>query len=96
MNKLLSTLIAGAFAIGSAYAVADGMVDVQKQPELDKVTADGNTNAPARGEEIVESTTASNSYPRVPPDLSANQRALDYIIATGQANAPAPGEKPQA
>jgi hypothetical protein len=92
MNKLLSTLIAGTFAIGSAYAVADGMIDVQKQAELDKVIAGGNTNASARGEEIDKSAIASKSYSPVLPDISAHQRALDYIIATGQANAPARGE----
>jgi hypothetical protein len=92
MSKLLCTLIAGTFAISSAYAAADGMVEVQKQAEFDKVIADGNTNAPARGEEIDKSVIASKSYPPVLPDISAHQRALDHIIATGQANTPARAE----
>jgi hypothetical protein len=96
MSKLLSTLIAGTLAIGSGYGVADGMLDVQKLPELDKVTAEGNTNAPPRGEEFDKSATASNSYPPVLPHISAHQRALGAIIATGLANAPAGGEKPKA
>src|SRR5258706_3822548 len=86
MSRLLSTLIAGTFAIGSAYAVAAGMIDWQKQAELDRIIADGNTNAAARGEEIVKSANASKNDPPVLPDVSAHQRALDFIIATGQAN----------
>ncbi len=86
MSRLLSTLIAGTFAIGSTYVVAAGIVDAQKQAELDRIIADGNTNAAARGEEIVKSAIASKNDPPVLPDVSAHQRALDYIIATGQAN----------
>jgi hypothetical protein len=92
MNKLLSTLIAGTFAIGSAYAVADGIIDVQKQAELDRIIADGNTNPAAQGDEIAKSANASKNDRPVLPDASAHQRALDYIIATGQANPPARGE----
>jgi hypothetical protein len=92
MNKLLSTLIAGTFAIGSAYAFADGLVDSQKQAELDRIITDGNTNAAAQGDEIVKSAIASRSDPPALPDVSAHQRALDYIIATGQSNAPERGK----
>jgi hypothetical protein len=92
MSRLLSTLIAGTFAIGSAYAVADGLVDSQKQAEIDKIIADGNPNASARGQAIVKSAIASKGDPLVLADVSAHQRALDYIIATGQANAPERGK----
>jgi hypothetical protein len=92
MSKLFSTLVAGTFAIGSAYALANGLVNSQKQAELDRIIADGNTNATARGEEIAKSANASKNDPPVLPDVSAHQRALDYIIATGQANAPERGK----
>ena len=92
MNKLLSTLIAGIFATGAAHALADGLVDSQKQTELDRIIADGNTNPAAQGEEIAKSANASRSDPPALPDVSAHQRALDYIIATGQSNAPERGK----
>src|SRR5260370_18279256 len=92
MSKLLSTLIAGTFATGSAYAVWDGMVDSQKEAELDKISASGNANAPARGEAIAKSAIASRSRAPVLVDEDARQHALDPIIATGNANAPARGE----
>jgi hypothetical protein len=92
MRRLLSTLIAGTFAIGSVYALANGLVDSQNQAQLDRIIAYSNANAPARGKAIVESALASKNDPPVLPDVSAHQRALDYIIATGNANAPARGE----
>ena len=92
MSRLLSTLIAGTFAIGSAYAVAAGTIDWQKQAELDRIIANGNTNASAQGEQIVQSANASKNDPPALPDVSAHQRALDYIIAFGQANAPERGK----
>src|SRR5260370_31280593 len=92
MSKLLSTLIAGTFATGSAYAVWDGMVDSQKQAELDRIIASGNANTPARGEAIAKSAIASQSRAPVLVDEDAHQRALDPIIATRNANAPAGAE----
>ena len=92
MSRLLSILIAGIFATGAAHALADGLVDSQKQTELDRIIADGNTNPAAQGEEIAKSANVSKDDPPVLPDVSAHQRALDYIIATGQANAPERGK----
>jgi hypothetical protein len=86
MSRLLSTLIAGTFAIGSTYVVAAGIVDAQEQAQLDKIIASGNANAPAKGKAIVASALASKNDPPVFADVSAHQRAGDYIIATGQAN----------
>ena len=86
MSRLLSTLIAGTFAIGSTYVVAAGIVDAQEQAQFDKIIASGNPNAPAKGKAIVASALASKNDPPVLPDVSAHQRALDYIIVTGQAN----------
>src|SRR5258708_16470673 len=58
MSKLLSTLIAGTFTIGSAHALADGLVDSQKQAHLDRIFPYANASAPARGKPLVDPALA--------------------------------------
>jgi len=80
MSRLFSTLIAGTFATGSAHALAHGLVDSQKQAELDRIIADGNANATARGEKVVamaqRDTTPVSLRDRRAHDDVANHRPL--------------------
>jgi len=91
MSRLLSTLIAGTFAIASTVAVGDGLVNPQKQTQLDRIIAYGNTNAPAEGKAITEVARASARDAKALQGGTAHQQALDRIIATGQSNAPLRG-----
>jgi len=86
MNKLISVSIAGAFALGSACALAD---DVQRQAELANAISVGNANAPARGEAIARS---GQIQVEGLGGAHAHEAALDQAIAAGNANAPARGQ----
>ena len=90
MNKLLSALIASAFAIATTSVLADDAANRQKQEELAKMESVGNPNAPARGAAIVASAAATESQP--PADASASARDLDQVISSGNPNAPMRGE----
>ena len=91
MNRGVAALITGLFAFASASALAVEAAPQAKQDELNKVIAGGNANAPARGEGIKKSATASTE-PMMLSDSSTHQQMLDKAIASGNANAPARGK----
>jgi hypothetical protein len=85
-HKFLSLSIAGALALGSAYAFAN---DAQKQAELANSISIGNPNAPARGEAIAKSAQMPGA---TLSGVQSHEEALDRAIAVGNPNAPARGE----
>jgi len=87
--KVVSALIAGAFAVGATVAAADALPDQQKQAELTTMMGLGNPNAPARGDAIARSGAARVTPPR--SDASAHEQALDLMISAGNPNAPTRG-----